>query len=319
MAASAAGGLGGGIGGAIGGIAVLAGAGGKGGDRYYREAVQVIRAIQDPNFDFRQLTPPQLQILAEIDPQTYEARVPEEVKLIADSTELRGAQVRGVQKYEEAGREGLPLQERLAAQGIQEQAASEASRMNESVLRDMAQRGGAGGGAEIAARMQANQGAANRASQMGSDLALEAARNRLMFSGEAANMAGQVRGQDVDLRARNAASTNQFNQNLANMLTERNRYAADSRQQAQGYNVQQRQGIGEQNVLNRYNTQLQNLNRKNQLEQQLFGARLDKATTLANALGRRGLQKDQDKAAKEEAIQNIGSGVGQIAGGAYGL
>lgn len=308
--------IGAGIGGAIGGIAVLAGAGGKGGDKYYKEALAVMRAVQDPNFDFRQLTPPQLAILAELDPQTYEVRVPDELKTIADSPELRAAQVQGVQKFQEAGREGLPLQERLAAQGIQEQAASEASRMNESVLRDIAQRGGAGGGAEIAARMQANQGAANRASQMGSDLALEAARNRLMFSGEAANMAGQVRGQDVDLRGRNAQMTNQFNQNVANMFTQRNQEAAGARERAQGYNVQQRQGVGEANVMNRYNTQLQNLSRKNQLEQQLFGARMDKATALAGALGRRGLQKDQDKAAKEKTIMSIGQGVGGAAGGA---
>ena len=37
MAGTAGGDIGGGIGGAIGGIAVLAGAGGKGGDKYYRE------------------------------------------------------------------------------------------------------------------------------------------------------------------------------------------------------------------------------------------------------------------------------------------
>lgn len=310
--------IGGGLGGAIGSIAVLAGAGGKGGDKYYREAVQVIRAIQDPNFDFRQLSPPQLQILAEIDPQTYEARVPDEVKLVSDSPELRAAQIRGVQKMEEVGREGLPLEERMAARGINDQMAAEAARANDATLRDLAARGGGGGGTEIAARMQANQYAANRANEQGSDLARDAALNRIRFGETAANMAGQVRGQDLDLRARNAAATNQFNQNVANMITQRNQDAAQERARAQTINAQQRQAVGEQNVMNRYGTQRENLERKNMLEGSLFGARMSKATALATALGRRGLQKDQDKAAREEAIQNIGSGVGRAAGGAIG-
>lgn len=311
--------IGAGLGGAIGSIAVLAGAGGKGGDKYYKEALNVIRAIQDPNFDFRQLTPPQLQILAEIDPQTYEARVPDEVKLVADSPELRAAQIRSVQGLEEVGREGLPLEERMAAQGIQDQMAQEAARSNDAVLRDLAARGQAGGGTEIAARLQANQYAANRANQAGSDLARDAALNRIRFGQEAGEAAGQLRGQDIDLRARNASATNQFNQNIANMITERNRAAAEERARAQTANAMQRQQIGEQNVMNRYGTQLENLNRKNMLEGSLFGARMSKATALANALGRRGLQKDQDKAAREEAIMNIGQGVGRAAGGAAGF
>ena len=310
--------IGAGIGGAIGGIAVLAGAGGKGGDKYYKQALSVWRKIQDPNFDFRDLTAPELKIFGEVFPEVYEAIVPAEVRQIADSPEMRAAQIQGLGQIQEAGREGLPLVDRIAAQKIQDRMAMEGKRSGDAVIRDLAQRGQLCGGEEVVARMAGGQQAMNMAGQMGADLAQEAALNRIRFAGAGAELAGNIRGQDVSTQAQNANMMNRFNELVANMQTQAARDAAQTRSQAQQYNVGTRQRIGEENIMNRYGTQLENLTRKNQLEQALFGARMSKASGLSEALQRYGLKKDQDKAARERNIQQLGSSIGQVGGGLLG-
>src|SRR5689334_18553542 len=108
--------IGQGLGGAIGGIAILAGAGGKGGLDEYKKAAAVWEKLKTTNFDFSTLQFPELQLVAEMMPDIYEAIVPAEVKQAADSPEMRAAQQRGLAHLEAAAVEGLPLTERVAAQ-----------------------------------------------------------------------------------------------------------------------------------------------------------------------------------------------------------
>ena len=55
---------------------------------------------------------------------------------------------------------------------------------------------------------------------------------------------------------------------------------------------------------------------QNQMKQQAFQNAMDRSQLLANAYMGRGLQKDQDKAAREATIMSLGQGIGRTAGGA---
>ena len=303
----------GGLGGAIGGLIgyALAGQGGKG---EFEEIVRLWRAIQDPAFDFRSLTPPQLRVVAELSPEIYEARVPHEVKLAVDSPETRAAQMRSLGYLEQVREEGLPLQDRLRAQELQREVARENRNAQMQVFRNLAERGRLGGGEELAGRMIANQQGAELSRGFGIDLAQMAIKNRLRGAMAAGSLGGQIRGEDIALSSRNADAINRFNEFVATLGTQAARDAALARQQAQGYNVGQRQRVADTNPLLRYETEQANLDRQNRLRQALFSSQLARAGGLEGALGGLGGFKERRRAERIALGQAVGEGVGGAAG-----
>ena len=309
----------GGLGGAVGGIIGLATMG-KGGKDELKEAIQLWRDVQTPGYDMRSLSPPQLRILAEYFPETYEAQVPQEVKLAQEEgPEGRQAQAGAVQYLRGVQEEGLPLAERLAAQEAQGRVAQEARSQDEAVMQNLAARGRLGGGTEAALRAGRGQTAANLARGMGSDLASQAVQNRYRAALDAGQAGGQLRAQDLEKARSNADAVNRFNELTAQMRTQAARDAMEQRAQAQAYNVGTRQRVGEENELARYGTQLENLNRQNQLRGQGFQDTVTKTTGLTGALGGLSQAKYAEQEARLRNAQQIGQGIGGAAGGAGGL
>lgn len=311
--------VGGGIGSAIGGIAVVAGAGGKGGDKFYKQALEVWKKLQDPQFDYRELTAPELKIFAEYFPQTYEAAIPEDVKQIAESPELRLSELRGLKQYERQAAEGLPIGERVAEEDALRQLMAQNQSNFETNRRQVAAQGRLGSTDELVAGQLAASSAAETARGLGGDLAARIEANRARGLEGQLGAASGIRGEDFRANEANANIMNRLAEFIANQRTEASRYAADARAAAADRNVANRQRIGEENILNRYGTNLENLNRKNQLRSALSNFQLKKASGLSGALNAYGLKKDQDKAAREQTIMSIGRGVGQTAGGAAGF
>jgi len=314
----ALGGIGGGIGGLIGGIAVLAGAGGKGGDKYYRKALDQWKGLQTPEFDMSNLSAPEMRMLAELYPEIYEAVVPDSAKTIAGSPEGRQGQLQSLGRLQEYASGGQPLLDRLNAQDAAGAVADEHTRTTDSMMRNLGERGRLGAGTEIQARLAAGAQGDNLANQLGSSMARDRVMARLSATGQAGNLAGAIRSQDVNQQGQNASIINRFNEMITGRRGEAARYAADAKNQANVYNTTTQQGIGDRNVLNRYNTQSQNLDRRNSLKQDKFNAELQKVAGLSGQFGAYGQAKDQNKAAKERTIMNMSSGGGQAAGGILG-
>jgi hypothetical protein len=249
-------------------------------------------------------------------PEVYEAIVPEDVKLIADSPELREAQMRGLAKIEQYSQEGLGVSERLAAQDAAEGISREYGRGTQSILRDLGARGRLSGGDEAQLRMVGQQGASNLARGLGSDLMRERVDARQRASYALPGVAGSIREQDTETQRYNAEAQNRHNELISKMRTDAARYAAAARQEAQNYNVANQQGVADQNVQADYVNRLENINRRNDLERDKFNAATALAAGKAGALNTRGYQKDQDRAAREQTIVNLGQGAGGAAGGA---
>jgi hypothetical protein len=311
--------VGGGIGGAIGGIAVLAGAGGKGGDRYYKEALEVWKKLKDPEFDMRELSAPQLRVFAEYFPEVYDVVIPQNIKTIAESPELRLSELRSLKKYERMADEGLPLSERLAEQEAGRRLAGEAARNFDTARADLARQGRLGSTDELLAANLASSQAAESARGLGADLAARSEQAKLTGLAGGLGAASGIRGEDYRAASENAGIMNRLAEYIANQGTEANRFAAEARGAAANANVGNAQRIGESNVLNKYATGESNLERRNRLRGLLADYQLQKASGLSGALNAFGLKKDQDKAAREQTIMSIGRGVGQAGGGAAGL
>lgn len=308
--------IGGGIGGVIGGIGVLAGLGGKGGDKERKLALKVWEDLKTANFDMRALSAPELQVFAEQFPELYNEVIVGQPQQVQDSPDVRAITVRSLGKLEEMSRIGLPTGERLAAETAQRRVASASDRANEAVLRDLAERHRLGAGDELAARLQANQGAQNLAAQQGSDLAQQAIQNRVGATSQAAQIAQGLRGQDIGLGTTNASLMARFNEMASQLGTQRAQENALARERAQAYNVGTKQHVGEANAMNAYQTALENLQRQNALKHIGFQENLQKTTGLAGAYSDMANWKDIQRQNRERAIIGVGQGAGQ-AGGSF--
>jgi hypothetical protein len=310
--------IGAGIGGSIASIAVLAGAAGKGGERERKKLVELWTKLQLPNYDLRALDPEELQLVAEYFPNVYEAHIPDEVKTVQDSPELRNAQMRGLSYLERVRDEGLPLEENLAAQEAQRSLAQGSRRIQEGAVRNLQERGRAGGGAEVAARMMGAQQSNELARGMGTDLARQAVMNRLQAASTAGNLAGDIRAQDVNVSGQQADAVNRFNQWVSQLKTGAAQYGADARNQAQGYNVGTKQRVADVNTMNRQEMAQRNQEYSNAMRNQGFSDQLKRLAGLSDAYQGLGQYKDAQQAARAKAIYSLGQGVGRAAGGAFG-
>lgn len=311
--------IGAGIGSAVGSLAVLAGAGGEGGKKYHKKALDVWRKLKDPNFDYSELSPPELQIVAEYFPEVYEAVLPQEVKLISDSPELRQAQLRGVARLERVAQEGLPTAERISAQEATDAISREHQRGTSATLQDLGERQALSGGDEVQARLAAGQGTTNLAGSLGRNLVRERMLSRLAGTTAAANLAGDVRTQDVSTQAANASYVNRFNELLANLQTNAAQYGAGARERATFANAAERQRVGDFNEQANTMTRLENINRANTLKQSLFNSQLARSRGLSGALSDYGGVEDTERAAREMNIMGLGKGIGQAGGGAVDM
>lgn len=308
-----------GIGGMFGSAAVLAGLGGKGGDKYYKMAMQLYEKINTPTFDARELQPEELQMVKEMFPEVYEAKIPQDVKTAMDSPEMRNAQVTGVNKLERIAEQGMPLEDRMAAQQAEQSMVEGAGRTQQNILRDLAARGQLSGGMEMQARLSGQQQAANMGSQMGTDLARQSALRSLQAGTDLTQAAGNVRAQDVNVSGQQADAINRFNEMQAQMQNAQAQYAAGARERAQGYNTQTQQGLADQNAQTRMTYAQQNQARTNALRQQQYDNEMKKANAQSGAYNQYGLVKDQNKAAREQNIMGIGQSLGKTIGGVGSL
>lgn len=307
--------LGGSAGGGLGSLFGLLGLAGEGGEDRYRQAINVFATLSDPNFDARALTAPQLEVIREVAPQVYDAVIAQQVALPEDSPQVRGEQMAALQQLAQVRQEGLPIAERAAAQDQQRALASEYTRAQEAVLRNLAERGRLGSGTEVAARMVGNQGGSELARGMGSDLARQAVLNRLAAAYGAADVGGRLRSQDLALSESRSNTMNRFNEFVSNLQTQAARDAATARGAAEAYNVGNAQRVADTNALAAYDVAQQNLNRRNDLEAQRANYALQRAAGQSGALGNLADLQERARSERILAIDRLGQSAGGLLGG----
>lgn len=321
VAALAGAGLGGdllgSVGGLVGNIAVLAGAAGKGGEKTLKKIIDAWQSLKTADYDFRAIPPAHLQVFAEYFPEVWQAVVPEDVKTVADTPELREAQMRGVAMLEEQARGGRTLEDRLGEQEAGRFARTQANRDEEAILGNLRARG-LSGGDEIRARLAGAQGRMETNRGLATDL--ERMRQGRAQSALAAlpGAAGAVREQDIGLRARNADIINRFNESVANMQNRALEYAAGARERAQFGNVGNRQRLGETNELLRSQQEERNQEYLNNLRTRKFMDEVTKLQGLTGAETKLAEMEDLRRQDRARALRSLGQGAGAGAGGGLG-
>lgn len=309
--------LGSGVGGAIGNIINLFGAGGRDGSRERKKALEILLKINTPEFDYRDLSAPELEILAEFSPETYEAVIPDEAKLPDFPGEGRGAQLAASNYYTDLMQGGVPELQRLQEQEALDSSLGARLRGDEAVDLEAARHGVTGEGV-----YRARQGMDQR--NIGLDESLGAQKLRSQITQKlagaqgAASTGAQLQSQDSSNALAEANIVNRFNEYSTGRQTDAARYGANQRQAASDRNIGRQHDVGDQNVLNQYLTEESNLNRGNKLLQGDFDNRFNLGKAQAYQYNQMARGVDQKKEDREAQIRGIGSGIGGGFGGALG-
>jgi hypothetical protein len=271
-----------------------------------KDALKQVRDLYGdlPLPEYENLIAPQLYSTGEMSPEIYDAIIRGDTPQIEEDPALRESQLTGLKGMEQVAREGLPLRDRLAAQDAQRSLSQELTRADEGVLSNLKQRGRAGGGTELAARLATQGRAAETARGIGSDLAQQAVTNRLGALQQLPGLAGQIRGQDVNTSAQNAAMQQRYNEFVSNLQTEAAMNSTNAKNRAQEMNLGNRQRIADSNVGAKYGASID----RNQLQNQMFDARQSKIGGQAGALGALGQFYTDRETAKQRQIQAAGAG-----------
>ena len=258
---------------------------------------------------------PEIQYLQYARPEEYtlagtlspEALSETELRQIVTSPEFRQAQLDVLQRFQEQGEQGLTAIDRAALVDIQNEIARQERGQREAILSNMAQRGLAGSGQELAANLLAGQESAQRASEEGMRIAAQQQANRQEALARVAQLSGGLEQTDYE-RAFNAARA----QDVINQFNVQNRNLA------QAQNLAARQAIIDANIAERNRIAQANIDIANRERQQniinrplaQYGLQSDYTSALAGGLsGMAGSQAQQAMGQYQTQAGLLGTGL----------
>ena len=282
----------------------------------YNAINQANNIIQQLGLPASQATPiilDQLRQAGIADPQVLQnvANATNAYANIAPDTSNIQAQQQALQALQQRGNVGLNAEDRASLQQIRNQVGADAEGRRQQILQNMQAMGQGGGGAALAAQLQASQGEANTESQQANAQAATAAQRALQALQASGSLAGDIRNQNYGIASNQAAAQNEMNRfNISNQY---NTGVLNNQQQnaAQLYNAQNQQAISNQNVAN----QNAELLRQKLGQQQDFANQTGLAQLKAGALGNVANMYAGQAANTGQIASGIGSGVGGILGG----
>jgi hypothetical protein len=229
------------------------------------------------------------------------------VAQIKEDPALRKAQMAGLEMIKQRASGGLSMEDRAALAQIQTAQARDAQAKQQQIIQGMQQRGLSGGGAELAAQLQAASAGAAQAGEEGTRLAGIAAQNALQAARDYGTLGGQIRTQEFDIaktkaRAEDEAALTRFNEAMS-----RQQRNVGYKNTAQSQNLQERQRINDANI----NQANQELLRQRNAQATMYQNQLGYATSRANARLGQAQAAQQEAAAKGQQWAGIGSAVGK--------
>jgi hypothetical protein len=223
----------------------------------------------------------------------------------------RNAQLQALSRIQQIGSEGgLTAEDKANLANIQMQADSENAGQQAALQEAFQRRGVAGGGQEMAARMNAQQNAANQARMGGLQTAASARSRALEAIMQGGQLGGQLQGADTSEAQRRAQAidaTNQFNtQLLQGVYGQRGNAGIDIARNSQGV---ENSNVGIANKQQEWN--------KNTIPMQKFDAGLAKVNAAQGVASQRAGVAQQAASQQASSVNNLANAVSAGAN-AYG-
>lgn len=230
-----------------------------------------------------------------------------EYNQIKTDQKLRDVQNEALTRMAAMGRAGLTPDERAAMRQEQARIAQQGQATQQSIIQNLAARGQAGGGAEIAARLGASQAAAQQGSEAADRASAIAAQRALQAISSSGGMAGQMEQQQFGEQAQRAQAADVMNRfNVEAQIGRQQRNVAASNA-AQAANLANLQRIRDMNV-QQANQELYNQQAR---QRQYWADKLAYAQSYGAPLGGMGQ-------AQAQAAQQAGQAQANMIGGIFG-
>ena len=238
---------------------------------------------QLPEYQQEPLTVEETTLLQKYIPEIPQYVSEQRPQLITESgaQRERAAQQRALEQLQQRALTGEDAQ----ARAQQEQALFEGRATGESLrqqaLRDLAQRGLAGSGAEILSGVGAAAAGERQARQEALNVAAQQDARRQEALSQMANLATTMRGQERAVETSNVDIMNAFNQRVAKSQRAQQSQAAKMRNEAQLRNIGEQQRIAEENIDRRNRAAAYNYERADEIERERADLANQKLKTLA--------------------------------------
>lgn len=286
----------------------------RGDDRLARQmqeqALREFLRINVPSVQEQELILQEYQQTGRLSPELEQAIVQQdsEMRNVSTDPRLRQAQMAALEQLQGIGQEGgLNAQARQRMAQVESEVSRQEAAQRGALMQDFARRGQMGSGMEMAAALQNQQAAAERASQRGMDLRAQAEQQALQALMQAGQLGGQMQSQEFNQAAAAAEAQDAINRfNATNRQQVQGRNVA-SQNDAQRYNLDQRQRIADANVGLRNEQQAHNKG----LLQTRFDNQLRRASGLAGQYGAVANQAQTRADQTRGMWSGIGQGVGQ--------
>lgn len=232
---------------------------------------------------------------------------------VQEDPSLRAKQQATLDALQGISQTGLTATGRADFNKYRAQAQQDTEAKRQQIMQAMQSRGLAGGGAELASALAANQGGAATEAQAADNIGAQQEAARMSALGQMGSLSGQVRAQDFSNNMAKAQSADAFHMfDIQNQLAQQQRNVASKNQAAQ-YDVMNNQSLMNQNTANA-NAELY---RQRQGEQTDYANQAGLAQLKAQAANAAAGQYAQQAQNTQQGWANIGQGA--AAGmGAYG-
>lgn len=261
-----------------------------------REAVEKLEALGVPTVEAQQIALQNPELVGQLTAQQLGSSSFEDLQV---DPRLQNAQYNALQQLAGLSQQGLSPEDIAQYNQVGRQAAAQAQANRETTLQDAAQRGTLDSGSLLAAQLSGAQGAADRVSQQGMQVAANAGAARRQALSDYGNMASSLRGQDFNQQS----SVAQAKDAIKN-------FNAQNRQSVDQYNLGNKQAIENQraataNQQEQYNKGL--IQQKFQNEYQKAGGTAAQLNNLSGTYAQAGQNAAASQAAQNNALIGVGT------------
>lgn len=280
------------------------------------QALAQYAGISIPEAEEMMLNLQQYQSQGELDPRLEQIinLGPSAMEQVSTDPRLRQQQMAALEQYTQMAQGQMNPADQAAFELARQNAAGEQQARQNAILQEMQQRGQAGSGAELLAKLKSNQSGAQMLQQAQLEQAQAMQQARMQALAQQAQLGGQIRQQDFGESSDVAQAKDLIARtNAANAQSVGARNIA-AQNQAAAANLQNRQNIAAMNTELLNKQQIQN----KQLPQQTFQNQMALANAKAGQYGQQASAAQQQAGQTAAMWGTIGQGLGTALGSAFG-
>lgn len=242
-------------------------------------------------------TPEQLGQVAQQDPTAL-------ANITLDPTQ-RAAQMAALSKYQQLGQSGYDDTDRAAIAQTMTQSAQQEQSQRGAILQNAQARGMGGSGAELASQLANQQGAANRNSMAGTQIASAGRQRALEALGQGSTLAGNMQQADFARQAQIAQAKDAVSRFNTQNQVDQQQYNNNLVNQARSRNMAGRQQIANSNVTGQNQFAQQQFGNQGQVSQTQYNA----STNDINAQMAADAERKRKQAAMAGALGSLAGGI----------